>query len=111
MRKMIRKILAAWYVFSRTIIFRCQKEYIDDFWAWLYVRVSDSKSWDFARPELVAYLLFSALRVDEYVRVTTVYSEHLDIFKDRLTKRQFEKVNTCIARAADEENIFPRPYI
>jgi len=64
----------------------------NDFWGWLYLRVTHKKSSEYEDEVLVWYLLVEALNSDEHLRVVTVYRNFQSLIEKKVTDPHRKKI-------------------
>lgn len=87
-------------VIWRMIKHLTQSRHPDDFWAWLYKRVSDPSCSDFEDKLLVWYLLDDAIRDEEHVRVVAVYENFREVIENDLSHKRNAQIAESIERAS-----------
>ena len=92
-----------WLTLSRIILFKCQPSVAEEYWAWLYKRVVESDSRDYARPILVWYLLADALDKGEFVRAASVYNKFQRIIDDSANVNYREQIDAALKAAKNRE--------
>ena len=86
-------------IYSRVLMFWFKTMNQEDYWAWLYKRVSDANSTDYRNRALLWHLLDLAIQEDEHLRVVTLYHYFQDIFDEDITDFYKEKVVQSIDAA------------
>ena len=87
------KLAYAYYLlFSRGLIFRLAEREQDDFWAWLYLRISNPKSVDFQNEIFAKWLFVDALEDDEHYRVARIFKDYQSMIEPKLSPENRDKV-------------------
>ena len=81
-----------WFIVSRVTLYKFSLNRSEEFWAWLYRRVVDTKSVDYARPLFVMYLLSDAIDKGEFVRATDVYERFGEIIDEHSNPELTEQI-------------------
>lgn len=94
-----------WYIVSRVTLYKLTSRGPEDFWDWLFVRVTNKASVDHARPLFVMYLLGDAIDTGEFIRAADVYDRFRAIVDQYSTPTLMEEIEIAIAVVQKRESL------
>ncbi len=94
-----------WLIVSRATLYKFQSDRSEGFWEWLYRRIVDVESADYARPMFVMYLLGDAIDKGEFVRATDIYDRFESIVDQYSNSELIEQIESARTAARNRAKL------